>query len=96
MKKFRRIGAVVVIILLLSLYLICLIAAVSGSENARMIFRVTLGMTVAVPVLLYALILLLKLAKNKEQKAQELVDESLKQAKAVPEDETDSPEHTEA
>ena len=51
---------------------------------------------VAVPVLLYALILLLKLAKNKEQKAQELVDESLKQAKAVPEDETDSPEHTEA
>ena len=95
MKKFHRIGALVVIVLLLSLYLICLIAAISGSENAQLIFRVTLGMTVAVPVLLYALILLLKLAKNKEQKAQELVDESLKQAETGPEDEADVPERPE-
>ena len=85
MKKFRQIGAVAVIVLLLSMYLICLISAISGSENAKLIFRITLGMTVAVPVLLYALILLLRLAGNKKQKAQELIEASLKNA----EDETD-------
>ena len=85
MKKFRQIGAVAVIVLLLSMYLICLICAVSGNENAKLIFRITLGMTVAVPVLLYALILLLRLAGNKEQKARELIEASLKDA----EDETD-------
>ncbi len=84
MKKFRRIGAAAVIVLLLSMYLICLIAAVSGSESAKLIFRVTLGMTVAVPVLLYALILLLRLGKNKEQKAQDLIDASLKNAEEDP------------
>ncbi|MBO4873233.1 MAG: hypothetical protein J5496_07445 [Lachnospiraceae bacterium] len=66
MKKFQRIGAVIVIILLLSMYLICFIAAVSGSESLQPLFKITLGMTVALPVLLYVFILFLRLAsKNK-------------------------------
>ena len=66
MKKFQRIGAIAVIVLLLSLYLICFIAAVSGSESLQPLFKVTLGMTIALPVLLYIFILFLRMAaKNK-------------------------------
>ena len=64
MKNFKRIGAIVVIILLLSMYLLCFIAAVSGSEHLQTLFRVTLGMTVAVPVLLYIFILFLRMGSR--------------------------------
>ena len=68
MNKFRRIGAILVIGLLLSLYIICFIAALIGSEKAQIIFKATLGMTVALPVLLYIFILFLKAAaKRKEE-----------------------------
>lgn len=65
MNKFRRIGAILVIVLLLSLYLICFIAALIGSEKAQMIFRATLGMTIALPILLYIFILFLKAAQKR-------------------------------
>ena len=68
MKKIQRIGAIVVIVLLLSMYLVCFVAAVSGSEKLQTLFRVTLGMTVAVPVLLYVFILFLRMGEqNKVQ-----------------------------
>lgn len=67
MAKFKRIGAIAVIALLISLYLICFIAAIIGSEAAQLLFRITLGMTVAVPVLLYIFILFLKMAKDKSK-----------------------------
>ena len=66
MKKFQRIGAILVIVLLLSMYLVCFIAAVNGSEKLQPLFKVTLGMTIALPVLLYVFILFLRMAgKNK-------------------------------
>ena len=64
MKKVQRIGAIIVIILLLSMYAVCFIAAVSGSDRLQPLFKVTLGMTVAVPVLLYVFILFLKMAEK--------------------------------
>ncbi|MBR6321582.1 MAG: hypothetical protein IKR59_01820 [Lachnospiraceae bacterium] len=65
MKKFERIGALAGIVLLASMYIVCLITAVSGSESLKPLFRITLAMTVAVPILLYAFILLLRLAAAK-------------------------------
>ena len=70
-NKFRRIGAIVVIGLLLSLYIICFIAALIGSEKAKVIFRATLGLTVALPILLYIFILFLKAAKKSSEKPEE-------------------------
>ncbi|MBQ4425801.1 MAG: hypothetical protein II882_08720 [Lachnospiraceae bacterium] len=67
MKKFRRIGAIVVIALLLSMYIICFIAAVQGSENAKTVFKAALGLTVALPIVLYAFLLMLRLAQGKKQ-----------------------------
>ena len=66
MAKFRRIGAIVVIALLLSLYIICFISAMIGSEKAQVIFKATLGLTVALPVLLYIFILFLKAAQKRK------------------------------
>ena len=78
MKKFQRIGAIVVIILLLSLYVVCFIAAVSGSEKLQPLFRATLGMTIALPVLLYIFILFLRMGeKNKVQLPEETPEDSL-------------------
>ena len=45
--------------------IVCFIAAVSGSDSLQPLFRVTLGMTVAIPILLYAFILILRLAANR-------------------------------
>ena len=70
-NKFRRIGAIAVIGLLLSLYVICFIAALIGSEKAQIIFKATLGLTVALPVLLYIFILFLKAAKHRAERAAE-------------------------
>ena len=66
MKKFQRIGALIVIILLLSMYLVLFVAAISGSEKMQPLFRVTLGMTIALPILLYVFILFLRMAQNKK------------------------------
>ena len=66
MKKFQRIGAIVVIVLLLSMYVVCFIAAVSGGEKAQIIFRASLGMTIALPILLYIFILFLKAARKRQ------------------------------
>ena len=86
MKKFKRIGAIVVIVLLLSMYIICLIAALSGSEQAQTLFRTALGMTVAVPIVLYAFLMMLRLAEGKKEEP--LPDEGKKDEENGP----DSPE----
>ncbi len=67
MKKFQRIGAVAVIVILLSLYVVCFISALSGGEKAQVIFKATLGMTIALPILLYIFILFLKAAKKRQE-----------------------------
>ena len=73
-NKFRRIGAIVVIGLLLSLYVICFVAALIGSEKAQIIFKATLGLTVALPILLYIFILFLKAARRRAERSAEEAD----------------------
>ena len=69
MKKFRRTGAIIIIILLLSLYLICFGAAISGSEKLQPLFKFTLGLTVVLPVFLYAFILFLRMGRERQSPA---------------------------
>ena len=65
MKKFQRIGAVTVIVILLSMYIVCLVAAFIGSETAQIVFRAALGLTIALPILLYIFILFLKASEKR-------------------------------
>ena len=60
MKKTRQILAIIGIVLLLSMYLACLILALTGKHQATTLFKAALGATVAVPIVLYAFMMLLK------------------------------------
>lgn|GEM_PF-6313992 len=61
MKKTRRILAVIGIALLLGMYLACFILALIGKHQATDLFRAALAATIAVPLMLYAFLMLLKL-----------------------------------
>ena len=73
MKKTRQILAITGIVLLLSLYLACLILALTGAHQATTLFKAALGATIAVPLVLYAFMMLLKVfppfVKNEDAEA---------------------------
>ena len=60
MKKTRRILAIIGIVLLLSMYLACFVLAIIGKHQATTLFKAALGATIAVPIMLYAFLMLLK------------------------------------
>ncbi|MGI6017478.1 MAG: hypothetical protein ACOX8M_01510 [Marvinbryantia sp.] len=66
MKKLKRILALIGVILLAALYLCTLIFALIDSPWAYDLFKVSVGATILVPVVLYAMILTAKLLKNKD------------------------------
>lgn len=61
MKRTKRILAVIGIVFLAGLYLATLIFALIGSDWAYNLFKLCLGFTVIVPVLLYAYTLMYRL-----------------------------------
>lgn len=61
-KKFIRIAALVGVILLVGMYAVSIIAALSKSENAKALFAISMYCTFVVPVIIYVLQLVYKLA----------------------------------
>ena len=59
-KNTRRILAIIGIALLLAMYLINLVLALIGSEEARNMLKVTMVMSIMIPILLYAILMLTK------------------------------------
>lgn len=66
MKKFKRIFALIGVILLAALYLCTLIFALIDSPWAYDLFKMSVGATILLPVVLYAMILTAKLLKHKD------------------------------
>ena len=70
MKKTRQILAIIGIVLLLSMYIVCFVLALTGKHEATALFKAALGATIAVPIMLYAFLMLLKVfpmfVKNEE------------------------------
>ena len=66
-KKVRQIAAIVGIVLLVGMYIVAIVAALGKSENAQAIFKLALYCTFVVPVIIYLLQLVYKLA-NKDKK----------------------------
>ena len=66
MKKFKRIFALIGVILLAALYLCTLIFALIDSTRAYDLFKMSVGATILLPVVLYAMILTAKLLKHKD------------------------------
>lgn len=68
-KKFIRVAALIGVVLLVGMYIVSLIAALCKSENAKAIFAISMYCTFVVPVVIYLLQLVYKLAnKKKEEK----------------------------
>ncbi|MBO4505168.1 MAG: hypothetical protein J5712_03025 [Lachnospiraceae bacterium] len=66
-KKVRRIAAIVAIVLLVGMYIVAIVAALGKSENAQAIFKLALYCTFVVPVIIYLLQLVYKLANKKNE-----------------------------
>lgn len=64
MKKFKRILAWSVIIILAGLYIATLILSFMGSPMAQTLFRGAFAATIILPVLLYAMLLIYRLLKG--------------------------------
>jgi NADH:ubiquinone oxidoreductase subunit 6 (subunit J) len=68
MKKMKRILALIGAVLLLSLYLMTLIGALTASENQGALLKASIYSTVVVPVFLYAYMLVYRLLKKTRDK----------------------------
>ncbi len=68
-SKFRRIAAVIGIILLAGMYVVSLIAALGNWEYSHEIFMTALYMSIAVPVIIYIIQAFYKLGKKKRDEA---------------------------
>lgn len=67
-KKFRRIMAIIGIVLLVGMYVVSLIAALGKSENAHAIFMLSMYCTFVIPVIIYIIQLVYKLATKGKDK----------------------------
>ncbi len=65
MNKLKRVGALVVVFLLVSLYITTLVLAFIDGEQAFALFKGCIVATIALPVLLYAYILMFKYLKGR-------------------------------
>jgi len=71
MKKVKRILALVGAILLLSLYLITFISALTASKHSQAFFQASLFCTIIIPILIYAYMLIYRVTRKKENEKDE-------------------------
>lgn len=65
MNNLKRVGALIVVFLLVSLYITTIILAFMDGEQAKMLFKGCIIATIGLPILLYAYILMFKLLKGR-------------------------------
>lgn len=66
MNKAKRILAIVGVILLVSLYLITFISALTASEHSQAFFQASLFSTIIIPILIYAYMLIYRVTRKKD------------------------------
>lgn len=66
MKKVKQIAAIVGVVLLVGMYLISLIAAITASEHAHALFLASVFSTIVIPILIYAFLMIYKLVHKKD------------------------------
>lgn len=65
MKKLTKISAIIGVILLISIYIITLVSSLMDSPFAHSLFKASLFSTFAIPVFLYAVMLVYRLLKER-------------------------------
>ncbi len=67
MDKLKRIGALIVVIILVALYLVTLVLAFMQSPEAKLLFQGCIIATIGLPVILYAMMLVWKFLSGKDK-----------------------------
>ena len=67
MKKFRQILAILGIILLAGMYIAPIVCALSASENFMNMLMASIYATIVIPVLIWAITFIYKLAKKEDK-----------------------------
>ena len=69
--KIRRIAAMIGVILLAGIYITALVAAIGNWENSHAIFMTAVYLSIAVPVIIYVMMLIHKYSSKKDEKTDE-------------------------
>ena len=78
MKKAKQVLAILGIILLVSLYFITLICAITDSTSTMRVFMASVFATVVIPVLIWAYSLIYRLIKKNDQERESQENEEHK------------------
>lgn len=71
MKKTKQILAITVVVFLVALYISSLIFAIIGSPTAMVLLKIALSMSLAIPIILYGVLMLHKLQKKGNETSSE-------------------------
>lgn len=72
MKKTKRILALIGVILLLSLYIITLISAITSTPATPGLFKACIYSSILIPILLYAYMLIYRVLKGRNEDQSQL------------------------
>ncbi len=67
MKKAKRIVAIIGVVLLVSIYVLTLVSALIDSPYSQPLFKASVFSSIAVPVFIYAVMLVYRLIKSKHE-----------------------------
>jgi phosphatidylserine synthase len=67
-KRFRRIAALIGVILLLGIYVVAFIAAVGKWENAHAVFMTAVWLSIAVPAIIYIMMILYRVSQKRKDR----------------------------
>lgn len=76
LKKLKRVAAWIGIVLLVGMYVVSLISALCKSESAHSLFITSLYCSIVVPVVIYALQMIYRLAERKQDSVDSNVSET--------------------
>ena len=67
MKKGKRILALTGVIILVSLYIVTLVAAFVSSPSSNALFKASIFCTITIPIMMYGYLLIYRLVKSKTE-----------------------------
>ena len=67
MRKLQKLFAILGIVLLVSLYIITFVAAITSKKEVSALFQASLFCTIVFPIFLYGLTIISRLGKSKEE-----------------------------
>lgn len=68
LKKIKRVAAIIGIVIILGMYAVVFISSLYGTEYSQALFMAALFTTIAVPMVIYILLVFIRIAMKNKQK----------------------------